>query len=215
MTDVISTSVVDWNHPPAFPAGIPTSAPGHLATPSSEESSANGEGSAVQAPSTLITSLESVDKESSSYSLVHEEVTTHAEKDLDKVLVDQATLSIPEPALVEDSEPQSTFQTLTADLSSSSPTLSDVVVNDTQVAKHGEGVMAEEPAQRHKIDVEITSEDVTQLNESAPAQQSPESNVDHEVESKGVDTSMQESEIMSKSLTSLEPLPIFISCRCK
>ncbi|KAF8161273.1 hypothetical protein B0H34DRAFT_796084 [Crassisporium funariophilum] len=33
--EVIS-SLVDWNYPPAFPAGIPASAPGHLATPSTE-----------------------------------------------------------------------------------------------------------------------------------------------------------------------------------
>jgi hypothetical protein len=191
-TEVIST-LVDWNYPPAFPAGIPTSAPGHLATPSSEESNINVEESAVQALDALIKSLESADKESSCHTVVHEEVITQAEKDLDKVLVkisetpvDHATLSI-------------------AVDPSSSHTLSN---DDTRIAEYGEGVMPEEVAQGHKADVEIISEGVTQLvdeNELSP-QQSSEDAVDDKIESKG---SMQEMDIIGKSFTSFGFFPIF------
>ncbi|KAF8967960.1 hypothetical protein BDZ97DRAFT_1802168 [Flammula alnicola] len=34
--DEVISNVVDWNNPPAFPSGLPASASGHLATPSSE-----------------------------------------------------------------------------------------------------------------------------------------------------------------------------------
>ena len=206
---MIST-LVDWNYPPAFPAGIPTSAPGHLATPS-EESNAE---SAVQTLDTEISSPKSVDKESSSHLLVHEEVVTQAEKDLDNALVentetpsDQATLSIPEPALVEDPEPQPSSQTLIVD-----PSSSHILSNG--IAEHGD---AEEAAQEHKIDVEITSEDVTLVdeNDSAPAQQSLQDTVDDEIESEGVDTSMQETKIMGKSSTSLGLFLVFILRRCQ
>ena len=205
--------MVDWNYPPAFPAGIPTSAPGHLATPS-EESIAE---SAVQTLDTKISSPKSVEEDSSSHLLVHEEAITQAEKDLDNALVentetlaDQATLSIPEPALVEDPERQLSSQTLIADASSSH-------ILSNGVAEHGEVVMGEEAAQEHKIDMEITSEEVTLVyrKESAPAQQSLEDTVDDQIESRGVDTSMQEMKIMGKSFTSLGLLPIFILRRCQ
>ena len=208
---MIST-LVDWNYPPAFPAGIPTSAPGHLATPSSEGSNAE---SAVQTLDTKTSSPKSVDEEGSSHLLVHEEVITQDEKNLDNALVentetlaDQATLSIPEPALVEDPEPQLSSQTLVVNPSS-------LHILSNGIPEHGEGVMADEAAQEHKVDIEITSEDVTLAdeNESAPAQQSLEDTV-NEIESEGVDTSMQETKIMGKSFTS-GLLPIFILRRCQ
>lgn len=195
-------STVDWNYPPAFSAGIPTSASGHLATPS-EESNENVEDSVVQTMGSLIT-LESVDKESSSHTLVHGEVITQAEKNLAEVLVEHPeTLvdqAIVEPPVVESSDPQSTSRSLAH--------VNDMV-NDKRIAEHGEGVTAEGTAQAHKIGIEITSEDVTQLvdeNESAPAQQSSE---DDEVDIRGVDASMQETKIIGKSFTSLKLFPIF------
>jgi hypothetical protein len=195
--EVIST-LVDWNYPPAFPAGIPTSAPGHLATPSSEESNAE---SAIQTLDTKINSPKSVDEESSSHLLVHEEVISPTEMDLNNALVEnteplaeQATLSIPEPVLVKDSEPQLSSQTLIVD-----PSSSHILLNG--ILEHGEGGIAEEAAQEYKIDVEITSEDVTLVdeNESALAQQSLEDTIDDEIESGG----------MGKSFTSLRLFPIF------
>ena len=136
--EVIST-LVDWNYPPAFPAGIPTSASCHLAMPSMEESNE----SAVQM---VDTKINSVDKESSSHLLVHEEVITQVEKGLDNALVentetlaDHATLSIPEPALVEDPESQLSSQTFIV-----APSSSYILSN--RIAKHGEGVVHEEAA---------------------------------------------------------------------
>ena len=207
---MIST-LVDWNYPPAFPAGIPTSAPGHLATPSEE----SNEESAVQTLDTKVDSPKSVDEESSSHLLVHEEAITQAEKDLDNALVentetlaDQATLSTPEPALVEDPESQLSSQTFIV-----APSSSHILSNG--IAEHGD-VMPEEGAQEHKIDVEITSEDVTLVeeNESAPALQSLEDTVD-EIESRGIDTSVQEAKIIGKSFTSLGFFPILTLRRCQ
>ena len=204
---MIST-LVDWNYPPAFPAGIPTSAPGHLATPSEEESNTEF---AVQ---TDISSPKSVDE--GSYLLVHEDAITQAEKDLDnapventETLADQAMLSIQEPVVVKDPEPPLSSQTLVVD-----PSSSHILSNG--IAEHGEDVKAEEAAQEHKI-VEITSEDVTLVdkNESAPAQQSLEDAVDDEIESGGVDTSMQETQIIGKSFTFLRFFPIFMFRRCQ
>ena len=209
--EVIST-LVDWNYPPAFPAGIPTSAPGHLATPSSEESA----GSAAQTLDTEISSPKSLDEENSSHLLVHEEVT-QAEKDSDNALVenmetlaDQVTLSVPEPALVEDPDPQLSSQTLIVN-----PSSSHILSNG--IVEHGEGVMAEGDAQEHKTDVDITSEDVTLVdeNESAPAQQSLENTVDDEIEFGSGDTSMQETKIMGKSFTSFGMFSISILRRCQ
>jgi hypothetical protein len=203
--EVIST-LVDWNYPPAFPAGIPTSAPGHLATPSSEESNGNAE-FGVQTLDTEISSPKSVDEECSSHLLEHEEVIT--EKNLDNALVenretlaDQATLSIQEPAPVEDPELQLLSQTPIVD-----PCSSHIL---------SEGVMADEAGQGHEI-LEITSEDITLVdeNESAPAQENVEDAVDIEIESGGVDTSMQETKIMGKNFTSLGMFPIFIFRRCQ
>jgi hypothetical protein len=210
---VIST-LVDWNYPPAFPAGIPTSAPGHLATPSSEERIGNMEESTVQALDTLINSLES-DKESSSHTVVNEEVITQAEKESGKplvenpkTLVDHSTLSTPEPIVVEDSEPLSTSQTLVVD-PSSSRILSNDVVKNTWIAEHGVGVRAE-ALQGHETEVKIASEDIVQWvdkNESAPAQQKSEDTFEDEIESSGVDTSMPETKIIGRSFTSLELFP--------
>ena len=209
---MIST-LVDWNYPPAFPAGIPTSAPGHLATPSSEGSNAE---SAVQTLDIKTNSPKSVGEEGSSHFLVHEEVIMQDEKNFDNALVenaetlaDQATLSNPEPALVEDPEPQLSSQTLVVN-----PSSSHILSNG--IPEHGEGVMAEEATQEHKVDKEITSEGVTLAdeNESAPAQQSLEDTVVNEIKSEGVDTSMQETNIMSKSFTS-GLFPIFILRRCQ
>ena len=207
ISEVIST-LVDWNYPPAFPAGIPTSAPGHLATPSSEESN---EESAVQTLDTEIGSPESVDEESSSHLLVNEEVVTK-EKDLDntlventETLVDQATLSIPEPALVEGPELQLLSQTLIFD-----PSSSRVLSNG--IVEH-EGVMTEEATQEHKI-VAFTSEDATVVDESesAPGQKNLEEAVDDEIESESIGTSTHD---MSKSFTSLGLFLIFIIRRCQ
>jgi hypothetical protein len=209
---VIST-LVDWNYPPAFPAGIPTSAPGHLATPSSEESNGNAE-FGVQTLDTEISSAKSVDEECSSHLLEHEEVIT--EKDLDNALVenretlaDQATLFIQEPAPVEDPELQLLSQTPIVD-----PCSSHILSNG--FAEYGEGVMTEEAGQEHKI-LEITSEGITLVdgNESAPAQENLEDAVDNEIESGGVGTSMQETKIMGKNFTSLGMFPIFILRRCQ
>ena len=210
-SEVIST-LIDWNYPPAFPAGIPTSASGHLATPSSEESNAEF---AVHKLDIEINSPKSVDEEISSHLLVHEEVVTQ-EKDLNnapenaEILTDHATLSIPEPAVVEDLGPQSLSQTFIVD-----PSCSHIL--PIRIAEHGEGVMSEEAAKEHKI-VEITSEDVTldNENESAPAQQNLEDVVDDEIESWGADASMQETKTIGKSFTSsLGMFPILISRRCQ
>ena len=208
--EVIST-LVDWNYPPAFPAGIPTSAPGHLATPSSEESNPEF---AVHTLDTEINSPKSVDEESSSHLLVHEEVVTQ-EKDLDnapvenaELLTDQTSLSIPEPALVEDLEPQLLSQTFIVD-----PSSSHILPIGIAEHEHGEGVMSKE---EHEI-VEITSDDVTLAdeNESAPAQQNLEDAVD-EIESWGIDTSMEETKIMGKSSTSSPGLfPVLNLRRCQ
>lgn len=197
LSEVIST-LIDWNYPPAFPAGIPTSASGHLATPSSEESNAEF---AVHKLDIEINSPKSVDEEISSHLLVHEEVVTQ-EKDLDnapenaEILTDHATLSIPEPAVVEDLGPQSLSQTFIVD-----PSCSHIL--PIRIAEHGEGVMSEEAAKEHKI-VEIT------------AQQNLEDVVDDEIESWGADASMQETKTIGKSFTSsLGMFPILISRRCQ
>lgn len=203
MLEVIST-LVDWNYPPAFPTGIPTSAPGHLATPS-EESNADIEESAML--DTEVVSPEPVDKESPPHPLVHEEVTTQAEE-LDKILVentetlvDQVILSVPEPAF-GDSESQLTFETLIVDpsLSHTSP---DDLVDDKRITEHDEGVMAGEVEQVH--DVEITLADIPQLvdedstKKSVPAQQSSADIVDDEFESR--DISMKTKIHMGESFT--------------
>ena len=205
------SAFVDWSCPPAFPAGIPASAPGHLATPS-EESSAEF---TVQTLDTGIDFPKSSEEESSSQFLVHEEVIT--QKDSDDVLVDntetladEGTLSIQEPALVEDHESHLSSQTLVV-----GPSFSNILFNG--IAEHGEGVMAEEAAQEHKI-VEITPEDVTLVdgNESALAQKNIKESVDDEIESGGVDISMQETEVIGKSFTSPGLLlPILILRRCR
>ena len=202
--EVIST-LVDWNYPPAFPAGIPTSAPGHLATPSEESN-------AESTVDTKISSPKSDNEGSSSNLLVHDEAIT---QDLDDALIentetlaDQATLSIPEPALVEDPERQLSSQTLIVD-----PSSSHILSNG--FAEHGEVVMAEEAAQEHKND--IISEEVTLVDgkESASAQQSLEDTVDDGIESEDVDTSMQDMKIMGKSFTSIVLFPKFILRRCQ
>jgi hypothetical protein len=187
---VIST-LVDWNNPPAFPAGIPTSAPGRLATPSSEEG--NVEGPTVQALDIEIDSFESVKE-----SLPH----PHAE-DLDRALVEDN----PEPALVE---PQLTSQTFVVD--PSFHPFSNDLVNDTRIADD-EGIIA---APGREIDVELTLEDATQLvdkdsaNESAPTQQYSE-DIDDKIESKDVDISMKETKIQTgESLGGLGLFPVFI-----
>lgn len=205
---MIST-LVDWNYPPAFPAGIPTSAPGHLATPS-EESNADVEEPTARALDIEIP--ESVYKETLSPS-IHEEVITQVEQDLDEALVENTetvidATSIPELAPVEDSELQLTSQTLIVE-PSFPHTSSNDLVNDTQITEHEEGVLAEEAARGRKTEVEITLEDVTQLvdedstNESAPAQQGSKDTVDDEIGLRDVDTSMQETKAhMGKSFTS-------------
>ena len=194
--------MVDWNNPPAFPAGIPTSAPGRLATPSSEEG--NVEGPTVQALDIEIDSFESVKE-----SLPH----PHAE-DLDRALVedtdtlaDPVTLPNPEPALVE---PQLTSQTLVVD--PSSHTFSNDLLNDTRIADD-EGIIA---APGREIDVELTLEDATQLvdkdsaNDSAPTQQYSE-DIEDEIESKDVDTFMKETKVQTgESLSGLGLFPVFI-----
>ena len=211
LSEVIST-LIDWNYPPAFPAGIPTSASGHLATPSSEESNAEF---AVHKLDIEINSPKSVDEEISSHLLVHEEVVTQ-EKDLDnapvekaELLTDQTSLSIPEPALVEDLEPQLLSQAFIVD-----PSSSHILPIGIAEHEHGEGVMSKE---EHEI-VEITSDDVTLAdeNESAPAQQNLEDAVDDEVEAWGIDTSMEETKIMGKSSTSSPGLfPVLNLRRCQ
>ena len=179
--------MVDWNDLPAFPAGIPTSAPGHLITPSSEECNADVEAPAVQALDLRIDSPAPVDKASSPHSLVHEEVITPAKDKVFVENVDHMTL----PTVVEDSEPQSTSQTFIVDPSFSC-TLSNEVVNNTQIID--EGIMVEEAGQGRKVDVEIISEDVIQLvgedsaNESAPTKKSSEDTVDDQIGSEGAET---------------------------
>lgn len=191
--------MVDWNYPPAFPTGIPTSAPGHLATPS-EESNADIEESAML--DTEVVSPEPVDRESPPHPLVHGGVTTRAEE-LDKILVentetlvDQVILSVPEP----DSESQLTFETLIVDppFSHTSP---DDLVDDKRITEHDEGVMAGEVEQVH--DVEITLADIPQLvdstKKSVPAQQSSADMVDDEFGSR--DISMKTKIHMGESFT--------------
>ena len=200
ISEMIST-LVGWGHPHAFPAGIL----GHLA-PLSEESHTVVEESTAQAP-------EFVNKECSPHLLDHKKVIPQAEKDAlvesTQTLVDQATLSITEP----DSEPQLTTQAFIANHCFSLPN------NGTRVAEHDHGVMVEETAQGGKINVEISSKNVTQLvdedsaNELASIQQD---SVDTEIGSMGIDTFLQETEIrIGKTFRILGLFFIFILPRCR
>lgn len=144
--EVIST-LVDWNYLPAFCAGIPTSIPGHLAMPSSQESNTEFD---VQMLDTEINSPESVNEGSPSHLLVHEKAIMQAEKDLDNALVenteilaDQTMLSIQEPAPVKDPEPPLSSQMLIVDPSS-------LHISSSGIAGHGGDVKAEEVAQDQK-----------------------------------------------------------------